>query len=606
MFREKWQKAGMATKLNAAVAATVIVLMAGITLAINLAVQSAFQKQNDVFVQSLAKQQQTQEQTLRQDLLRKGQSLADILALSSQEPLVSFDFAFLEQIVQSALSDADIAFVVFYDADGKALTSRSEKAAGFDPKNLVVKEIVVDDQKVGSLELGLKAQGVEERIRKLAQENTQLVAAQRAAGEAAMRGILIVIALGALGGVVLIALIVAFTTGFLLRPLVGAVDKVKQVADGDLATEVAVHSGDEIGQMLGALRTLIENLRTTAGMAKQIAQGDLDVTVQVRSDKDALGAALADMVAKLTTVLGDVQQAAEQVATGSSALNSSSQVLSQGASQQAASVEEISSSMEELASTVAQSADNARQTAAIARKTSEEAGAGGRAVAETVEAMQRISEKIDLVEEIARQTNLLALNAAIEAARAGEHGKGFAVVASEVRKLAERSQYSAQEIRDIAAASVSTAINAGQRIEVIVPQIQKTAELVEEIDASSSEQARGIEENTKAIQQFDQVIQANSAAAEEVASTSEELTAQAARLQEAIAFFRMDGGQSNGSMVPRLPASSRPEAGIAARKEKRLPLTHPRKKTQPGQGYPLDLEGGGGKGQAPNDSFERY
>ena len=166
-------------------------------------------------------------------------------------------------------------------------------------------------------------------------------------------------------------------------------------------------------------------------------------------------------------------------------------------------------------------------------------------MAETVSAMQHIAEKIGFIEEIARQTNLLALNAAIEAARAGEHGKGFAVVSAEVRKLAERSQTSAQEIKGVANASVETAGNAGRLINEIVPQIQKTAELVQEIDAASNEQARGIDQNSKAIQQFDQVIQANSAAAEEMASTSEELSAQAAHLQESISFFKLNSREKD-------------------------------------------------------------
>ena len=183
----------------------------------------------------------------------------------------------------------------------------------------------------------------------------------------------------------------------------------------------------------------------------------------------------------------------------------------------------------------------------------------------------------------------MALNAAIEAARAGEHGKGFAVVASEVRKLAERSQVSAQEIKGVAGASVETASNAGKLINEIVPQIQKTAELVHEIDAASNEQARGIDENARAIQQFDQVIQANSAAAEEMASTSEELTAQSAHLQETIAFFKVE-----------TEARSRPQG-------RPLPLpasAHPIGKKAPGgksKGVKLALPPGTGDGD-----FERY
>ncbi|MEW6593548.1 MAG: methyl-accepting chemotaxis protein [Thermodesulfobacteriota bacterium] len=384
-----------------------------------------------------------------------------------------------------------------------------------------------------------------------------------------------------------------FTSRSITAPLRQAVEVNRKLAQGDIAVSLEVTRKDEIGEMLAAMQAMIDNLRDTAVKAGMIAKGDLTIEVRKLSDKDVLGEALADMVTRLTQVLRDVQNAAGQVAAGSNELNGSSQMLSQGASEQAATMEEISTAMEELASTVAQSADNARQTAAIAIKTAEEAAAGGKAVAETVSAMQHIAQKIEVIEEIARQTNLLALNAAIEAARAGQHGKGFAVVASEVRKLAERSQNSAQEIRGIAATSVGTAANAGRLIEEIVPQIQKTAELVQEIDAASNEQARGIEENAKAMEQFDKVIQANSAAAEEMASTSEELTAQAGVLQETVAYFKVRGDAA-GRLRQEEPRRQQKRLGQAGADKKRAALAAP-----PEKGVRFDLEG-------PDAEFERY
>ena len=352
-------------------------------------------------------------------------------------------------------------------------------------------------------------------------------------------------------------------------------------ADSDTAPVKQVYDG--IGSAVG---TLINALHEITGTAREIAGGNLLVKMKKRSDQDELIQALQDMVEKLKEIITDVRGAADQVASGSQELSSSSQQVSQGASEQAASVEEISSSMEELASTVAQTADHARQTAAISTKAAADAVEGGKAVGETVAAMQLIATKIELIEEIARQTNLLALNAAIEAARAGEHGKGFAVVAAEVRKLAERSQVSAQEIKGVAGTSVETASNAGKLINDIVPQIQKTAELVHEIDAASNEQARGIDENARAIQQFDQVIQANSAAAEEMASTSEELTAQAAHLQETIAFFKVETESGLRSQVLPLPRVASTGRGA--------------KKSSKGKGVKLSLPGAG------DGDFERY
>jgi methyl-accepting chemotaxis protein len=293
-------------------------------------------------------------------------------------------------------------------------------------------------------------------------------------------------------------------------------------------------------------RVVIEPLDEAVRVNGQLASGDLMVAISV-DRKDEIGqlfASMQKMAGKLSEVMTDIKTAADQVSSGSMELTSSSQEVSQGASEQAASVEEISSSMEEMAGTVAQNSENARQTTMIASKAAAGALEGGKAVIATVGAMRDIAEKIEIIEEIARQTNLLALNAAIEAARAGEHGKGFAVVASEVRKLAERSQVAAQDIRGVAGSSVQTAVSAGNLIQEIVPEIQRTADLVREIEAASVEQAKGIEENARAVEQFDQVIQANSAAAEEVSSTSEELSAQAEQLLEIISYFKVqDGGR---------------------------------------------------------------
>jgi methyl-accepting chemotaxis protein len=240
-------------------------------------------------------------------------------------------------------------------------------------------------------------------------------------------------------------------------------------------------------------------------------------------------------------VVSDAIQAAENVSSGSQELSASAEQLSQGSTEQASSTEEASSSMEEMAANVKQNAENASTTEKIAAQSAKDAEASGVAVGRAVDAMQTIAAKITIVQEIARQTDLLALNAAVEAARAGEHGKGFAVVASEVRKLAERSQAAAAEIGTLSTDTVKVAQEAGSMLAKLVPDIKKTAELVEEITAACREQDVGSTQINQAIQQLDKVTQQNAAASEQVSATSEELAAQAEQLQTTIAFFRLAG-----------------------------------------------------------------
>ncbi len=381
--------------------------------------------------------------------------------------------------------------------------------------------------------------------------------------------------------------------------------KIQAVAEavsiGDLNQDVQIKTNDEIKDLVDTINVMTGNLRNTAHVADQIANGDLTVTPKPLSDKDTLGLSLQSMVERLRGVVGDALAASDNVSSGSQQLSSGSEQLSQGATEQASSAEEASASMEEMAANIKQNADNAAQTEKIARQSSKDAEASGEAVNKAVSAMRTIAEKISIVQEIARQTDLLALNAAVEAARAGEHGRGFAVVASEVRKLAERSQQAAAEISGLSGETVKVATEAGDMLSKLVPDIRKTAELVAEISAACREQDIGASQINEAIQQLDKVTQQNAGASEEMSATSEELAAQAEELQASIAFFRVDnaGGQksvarhSMAHAAPHKPAPAKTKA-VSKLAPKKASTDHSVAAQQArAKGFALDMSMGG-------------
>jgi len=366
---------------------------------------------------------------------------------------------------------------------------------------------------------------------------------------------------------------------------------------------VAVALGIVVAYLM--TRSITKPLGEAVHISDGLAKGDLTMKVEATSTDETgqLLIAMKNMVEKLREVVEGVSSASDNVAAASQQMSSGSQQVSEGATVQAASAEEVSSSMEEMSSNIKQNADNAQQTEKIALKAATDAKEGGQAVTETVSAMKDIATKISIIEEIARQTNLLALNAAIEAARAGEHGKGFAVVATEVRKLAERSQTAAAEISKLSASSVEVAEKAGEMLTRIVPDIQKTAELVQEISAASNEQNSGADQINKAIQQLDQVIQENASATEEMASTAEELSSQAVQLQDIIGFFRTG---NEGKRARRQVAAPRQEKKAAVAKEPPRQIAAVKKSASNGNGTGDGVAIDMGGNDRFDEEFERF
>lgn len=309
--------------------------------------------------------------------------------------------------------------------------------------------------------------------------------------------------------------IVIGVTSWSLRPLDNVVQISQQVADGDLSIHVATTRNDEASAVLNAVDRMVRQLNATMTTISDISDG---------------------------------------VATGSSELLTASTAVAEGASRQAAAVEQISSSMEQIELGTRQAADNAQTTATISQAAATKTLAGQEILKKTLEAMKAIAQKVAVIEDIARNTNLLALNAAIEAARAGESGKGFAVVASEIRKLAERSQNAAGDIITMTKTSAAIAEETDRTFAELIPEIRRTADLIQEILATTNEQQAGITEITKAIAELDKVIQRNAAHSEQLSGSAEGLSTQAGQLARTVASFTLEKGSEPVTGTPLLEA----------------------------------------------------
>lgn len=366
-------------------------------------------------------------------------------------------------------------------------------------------------------------------------------------------------------------------------PFSAATETIDRIAKGDLPDLITADYHGDFNTIKNNLNMLITAMRDITRLSEEMAAGNLTVEVRERSAQDSLMHALNLMSQQLRGIVAHIKSAANNVAVGSQQMSTSAGQMSEGAASQSAASEEASAAMEQMAANIRQNTDNALQTEKIAKQSVEYAEEGGRVVAETVLAMQQITQKISIIQDIAQQTRLLSLNATIEAARAQEHGKAFSVVASEVRKLSDTTKIAAEEIDALATSSRAISERAGEMLANLVPNIRKTAELVQEISAASREQSAGTDQINKAIQQLDQVTQSNSATSEELAAMAEELASQAVQLQHTIAFFKVQDNitgtpEGEDHFVPGVPTVESREESAARGKmhdalvTKKLPL----------------------------------
>ncbi len=400
------------------------------------------------------------------------------------------------------------------------------------------------------------------------------------------------------------------TLDAVIGPLNATAKYIERISDGDIPEKIVTEYKGDFNLLRNNLNILVGAMNEITLLAEEMSRGNLTVEARERSEQDKLMRALNTMIRRLNDVVVKVKSVSNNVASGSQEMSSTAEEMSQGASEQASAAEEVSASMEEMTSNIAQNADNAMTAEKIALKAAEDTKEGAKAVIQTVSAMKTIAEKISVIEEIARQTNLLALNAAIEAARAGENGRGFAVVAAEVRKLAEHSRTAAKEITELSKSSVNIAEKAGDMFNSIAPNIQKTAELVQEISAANNEQNTSAAQINKAVQQLDQVIQQNASASEEMASTSGELSGLADRLQDIVAFFKVGDAleerhherqRSPNVRVSKSEARERSAERIVAVREN-LEVARSSAASEKAASYLIEM----GKAEQADEDFERY
>lgn len=488
---------------------------------------------------------------VRSQIQKKGESISSLVLYSTGPMILNYDFESVKVIAEAAEADPNIAFAVFYDAQGKIIAGKKNESS----QEIIVKDIVSGGSVIGKMEIGLDLSEVEKLTETMNAKSAEAVKKSENLAVKAEKRMIMAIIIASIVGIILISLTLYYLfQNIVISPLHKTADMIQGMSKGHISQRLKLDRQDEIGLMADTMDDFADDLEHILVKAlQQLADGDLTFATSIKDSDDVISIALNKTSVDLNRVVSEILTGIVQIDTGAKQISDTSSSLSEGASQQAAALEQITSTMHEMGDQTDKNAANAKQATDLVEKATAIAEVGNSKMKNMVQAIeeinssgQEISKIIKVIDDIAFQTNLLALNAAVEAARAGQYGKGFAVVAEEVRSLASRSAKAAHETADLIQNSVAKTNNGttianetAESLKGIVDAISEVSTHINEINESSSLQAQGISQVNLSLEQIEQVTLQNTSSAEEGAAASEELSNQAGQIRDVVSSFKV-------------------------------------------------------------------